>query len=133
MTNEPKTKRMTVTKSPEILAAETLIAVTTSETIQEAADKLGISRTQTHARINSYGLKEKILALKEDALSELTVGSVKAARNLVKLVDSENESVSLGASNSVLDRIGLTKQDQGNGATINFNFGSNVKKYIDQE
>lgn len=132
MTN-PSVKRTMVTKSPEILAAETLIAVTTSETIQEAADKLGISRTQTHNRIKQYGLQEKILALKEDALAELTLGGAKAARNLVSKIDSTNESVSLGASNSVLDRIGLTKQDTSNTTTIQFNINNSARKFVDAE
>lgn len=130
---EPSVKRNMVTKSPEILAAETLIAVTTSETIQEAADKLGISRTQTHNRIKQYGLQEKILALKEDAITELTLGGTKAARNLISKIDSENESVSLNASNSVLDRVGLTKQDTGSVTTIQFNINKTARKFIDHE
>lgn len=96
------------------MAAETLIAVVSSETIQEAADKLGITRQRVHDRINKYQLKDKILALKEDALMELSVGATKAARNLVKKIDSENEQVSKSASDSILDRIGLTKSDTTN-------------------
>lgn len=106
--------RNLVTKAPEILAAETLVAVTTHETIGEAAQALGISRKQVHERIVKYELKEKILALKEQALLELTVSGSKAARKLSQLIDSENETVAKSASDSVLDRIGVTKSDNGN-------------------
>lgn len=89
------------------------MAVVMSDTIQEAADKLGISRQQTHNRITTYGLKDKIAALKENAIIELQVGAEKAARKLVTLVDSQNENIARAASDSVLDRVGLTKQDTG--------------------
>jgi hypothetical protein len=109
-----KSKRMTVTKSPEILASETLIAVTTSETVDEAAEKLGISRQQVYKRIDKYELKEKIVALKENAILEISMGATKAARKLNALVDSEDNKIALGASNSVLDRVGITKGDSNN-------------------
>lgn len=126
-------KRMTVTKSPEILASETLIAVILSDTVQEAADKLGISRQMVHERINRYELKDKIKNLKEEALIELHLGTNKAARKLVKLIDSENESIAKAASVDVLDRVGLTKADSSTtpGNTIIFNQGDIVKsKYV---
>ena len=106
--------RKLVTKSPEILAAETLIAVTSSTSIQEAADILGISRKQVHERIVKYELKERILQLKENALTELTMGAPKAAQKLVKLIDSDNEQIAKTASDSVLDRVGVTKSDNQN-------------------
>lgn len=116
-----------VTNSPEILAAETLLAVTTSETMDEAAKKLGISRQQIYKRIDKYELKEKIVALRENALNELTVGSVKAARKLVTLIDSESEQIAKSASDSVLDRIGLTKGD-----TTNVNIFQGDVQFINQ-
>lgn len=113
--------RSLVTKSPEILAAETLIAVTSSDTIQQAADLLGISRKQVHERIVKYELKEKILQLKENALTELTMGAPKAARKLISLIDSDDEKVAKSASDSVLDRAGVTKSDNNStGTTFNF-------------
>ncbi len=102
-----------ITKSPEILAAETLLAVTTSDNIEQAAEKLGITRQQVHWRIKEYELKDKIVALKENALLELSTTSVKAARKIGKLIDSDDEKIALAASNSNLDRIGLTKSDTG--------------------
>ena len=109
-----KPKRNMVTKSPEILATETLIAVTTSETIREAAEKLNISQKQVFERIKKYELKDKILTLKEDALLELSTTSVKAARRIGTLIDSDDEKVALAASNSNLDRVGVTKSDNTN-------------------
>ena len=109
-----KPKRNMVTKSPEILATETLIAVTTSETIREAAEKLNISQKQVFERIKKYELKDKILTLKEDALLELSTTSVKAARRIGTLIDSDDEKVALAASNSNLDRVGVTKSDSTN-------------------
>jgi hypothetical protein len=106
--------RKLVTKSPEILATETLIAVTTSETIREAAEKLNISQKQVFERIKKYELKDKILTLKEDALLELSTTSVKAARRIGTLIDSDDEKVALAASNSNLDRVGVTKSDSTN-------------------
>lgn len=120
-------KMQNVTNSPEILAAETLLAVTTSETMDEAAKKLGISRQQIYKRIDKYELKEKIVALRENALNELTVGSVKAARKLVTLIDSESEQIAKSASDSVLDRIGLTKGD-----TTNVNIFQGDVQFINQ-
>lgn len=111
---KPSVKRHGVTKSPEVLAAETFMAVISSDTGQEAANKLGITRQQVYWRIKEYGLTEKIKAIKEDALAELHFGATKAARNLVQKIDSENEAISKSASDSVLDRIGLTKSDSTN-------------------
>ena len=125
-------KRNSVIKSPEVLASETIVAVVMSNTIQEAADKLGITRQMVHERITKYDLKDRITDLKTNALTELQVGATKAAQNLVSKIDSEDEKTSLAASNSVLDRVGLTKADTtGGGSTIIFNQGDIVKsKYI---
>jgi hypothetical protein len=133
MTKKPKTTvtRKLVTKSPEILAAETLIAVTSSDNIQGAADILGISRKQVHERIVKYELKDKILQLKENALVELTMGAPKAARKLITLVDSQDEKVAKSASDSILDRAGVTKSDQNTNNTIN-NFGQMVLEQKDK-
>lgn len=126
---------MTVTKSPEVLAGETLIAVILSDTIQEAADKLGITRQMVHERINKYELKDKIQNLREQALVELHMGTTKAARKLITLIDSEDEKVAKAASDSVLDRVGLTKPDNNSekgGNTFNFinNANFDSKKYV---
>ena len=130
MANKP-VKRMTVTKSPEILASETLLAVVMSDTVQEAATKLGISRQMVHERINRYELKDKIKNLKDEAMIELHLGTNRAARKMVQLIDSENESIAKAASAEVLDRVGLTKADTGNSNTIN-NFGQMLLQQKDR-
>lgn len=129
---KPTVKRTSVIKSPEVLASETIVAVVMSNTIQEAADKLGITRQMVHERITKYDLKDRITELKTHALTELQLGATKAAQKLVSHIDSPDEKTSLAASNSVLDRVGLTKTDtSGGGATVIFNQGDIVKsKYI---
>ena len=136
MDKKKNVKRMTVTKSPEVLASETLLAVVMSDTVQQAADKLGISRQMVHERINRYDLKDKIAALKEQAIVELHLGTTKAAQKLVGLLDSEDEKVVKAASDSILDRVGLTKADKDSDANkpnifINGNATFNAKKYVD--
>lgn len=141
MADKPKyrktVKRKTVTKSPEVLAGETLIAVLTSHNMTEAAEKLGITRQMVHERINRYDLKEKIANLKHEAMLELQMGANKAVYTLVKSLDSQNEAVAKGAADSILDRVGLTKTDnmEQKGNTYIFSNTANftVDKYRDAE
>jgi hypothetical protein len=88
---------------------ETLIALATADTVTEAAEKLGVSRTIVYERIQKYGLTEKLKNIQESALVELATGAGKAARNLISKIDSENEDISVKASTETLDRVGLTK------------------------
>lgn len=115
-------KRATVTKSPEVLAGETLIAVLTSPNMTVAGEKLGITRQMVHERINRYGLKEKIANLKQEALLELQMGAHKAVYTLTRSLDSDNEMLAKSAADSILDRVGLTKADnlEQKGNTFNF-------------
>jgi bisphosphoglycerate-dependent phosphoglycerate mutase len=125
VTDKPKSvKRMSVTKSPEVLAGETLIAVLTSDTISEAAEKLGITRQMVHVRIVKYELQDKIKNLLEEARNEMVIGSGKAARSLVKLLDSEDERTVKSAADSILDRVGLTKIDNNSTASTIYQFGN---------
>ena len=129
--SKPSVTRKLVTTSPEVLASETLFAVLSSETVQQAADMLGISRKQVHKRIQMYQLKDKIAQIKENAVTELTMGTGKAARKLVGLIDSDDEKVAKSAADSVLDRAGVTKSDTTPVNTIIFNRGDVVKsKYV---
>ena len=135
-TPKPKTvKRMTVTKSPEVLAGETLIAVLTSSNMTEAGEKLGITRQMVHERINRYDLKDKIANLKQEAMLELHLGTHKAVQTLVKSLDSKNESVAKAAADSILDRVGLTKADNNESKSanifVNGNANFNSGKYTD--
>lgn len=105
-------KRKKHSKSPEIVATETLIAILSSNSMQEAADQLNISRQAVYMRVEKYDLTDKIKQLREEALLELQLGTGKAARRLVKLVDSDNDGIAKAASDSILDRVGLTKLDK---------------------
>lgn len=114
-----------VVKAPEILAAETLIALLTNDTVQQAADSLGISRTAVYKRVQKYDLSNKLIELKGSAQAELATGAALAARNLVQKITSEDEDVSMKASTEVLDRIGLTKPTNV-GAAVQVNFNQHV-------
>ena len=115
-------KKGKVVKAPEILAAETLIALLTSDTVQDAADSLGISRTGVYKRVQKYDLANKLIELKGSAQAELAVGAAKAARNLISKIDHEDADISMKASTETLDRIGLTKPtNTGTAVQVNFN------------
>jgi len=88
---------------------ETLIALATADSVTQAAEKLGISRTVLYERIHKYGLTEKLKTIHESAIVELATGAGKAARNLISKIESENEDISIKASTETLDRVGLTK------------------------
>lgn len=114
-----------VVKAPEILAAETLIALLTNDTVEDAAKSLGIHRTAVYKRVRKYDLANKLIELKGSAQAELATGAAKAARNLISKIDSENEDTSVKASTEVLDRIGLTKPT-GAGTAVQVNFNQHV-------
>ena len=119
---DKKESKGKVVKAPEILAAETLIALLTNDTVQEAADSLGISRMGVYKRVRKYDLANKLIELKGSAQAELATGAALAARNLVQKITSEDEDVSMKASTEVLDRIGLTKPtNTGTAVQVNFN------------
>jgi len=113
---------------------DTLIALAQADTVTQAAEILGISRTVLYERIAKYGLTEKLKTIHESALVELATGAGKAARNLISKIDSENEDISIKASTETLDRIGLTKPNKSDAGTIN-NFGQMIvaksDKYAD--
>lgn len=103
-------------------ATETLIALTTSDTITEAAQKLGIARKNLYERINRYGLKEHLEEIQTSTLAELVVGSKKAAKKLIEHLDNNDANVSIKASTEILDRTGVTKSNNNtSGVNINFN------------
>lgn len=114
---------------------ETLIALATSDTVTEAAKKLGISRQVVYERIHKYNLTEKLKSIQAVATVELATGAGKAARNLINKIDHEDPNISIKASTETLDRIGLTKADTGapRGSVNIFNFGdkSKARKYVE--
>lgn len=100
---------------------ETLLALTTHETVTGAAKALGISRQSLYERIQRYGLTEKLNNIRTIAQAELYTGASKAARNLISKIDSDDENISMKATTETLDRIGLTKPDKGVAPTVQFN------------
>ena len=128
MLDMEKKKRNSVTKSKEVLASQTILAVVSSDTISEAAEKLGISRQMVHERIKRWDLKEQLAEVKDYALNELQIGASKAARNLVSKIHDEDSNISMKASTEILDRIGLTKQDAGS-AKVNVNFNQIINEH----
>lgn len=88
-------------------ANETITAMLTSQTMEEAAEKLGISRIGLFKRRERYGLDQIIEQHVETARMKLQDGSIKAAQKLVSLIDDKRYS--LEASKEVLDRVGIGK------------------------
>lgn len=124
-------KKGKVVKAPEIIAGETLIALLTHDTVEEAAKSLGIHRTAVYKRVRKYDLANKLIELKGSAQAELATGAAKAARNLIDKIDSQNEDTSMKASTEVLDRIGVVKPT-GPGTAVQVNFNQHVQEKRDQ-
>ena len=122
---DKETNKGKVVKAPEIIMAETLVALLTNDTVQDAADSLGISRTGVYKRVRRYDLANKLIELKGSAQTELAVGAAKAARNLIEKIDHEDPDISMKASTETLDRIGLTKPTNG-GTAVQVNFNQHV-------
>lgn len=100
---------------------ETLIALLTSDTRTEAAEKLGITRSSLYARIEKYEIDKHLEAVPAQALGVLRQGSLKAAENFVKKVAHSNPNVSMEASKEVLDRVGVVSQKSNNPTNVQVN------------
>lgn len=109
------------------VGTETLIALLSSETRTEAAEKLGIARKNLYERIAKYQLDKHLEVIPQQALGVLRQGSLKAAENYIKKIDHRDARVSLEASNQVLDRIGLGVKTQQTNVQIN------VSKSVDND
>ncbi len=111
-----------VTKDPELLAQETLVALITNDTVEKAAASIGISKTTIYERIHKYELMDKLKDIRERGHLELLTATAKAAENLTKKLDHENPDISLKASTEILDRVGLTKPNEKRTEANNYNF-----------
>jgi molybdenum-dependent DNA-binding transcriptional regulator ModE len=100
---------------------ETLMALATSDTLTQAAEDLGISRKSLYERIDKYNLTEKLNNIRTAAQAELYTGATKAAKNLIDKIDSPDENISLKASTETLDRAGVTKVNDQQAPSIQFN------------
>ena len=114
-----KPKKLTVKETK--VETETLLALATSDTVTQAAEKLNINRTTLYERIAKYGLTDQLKDIQNVAKMELLTGAGKAARNLVDKIDHSDPNISLKSSTEVLDRIGATKDNSGNTVNISFN------------
>lgn len=118
-------------KKPIVAAkveTETLLALATSDTVTEAAERLGIQRNTLYERIHKYGLTEKLKDIQNAAAVELLTSSTKAARKIGELVDNKDPNIALKASTENLDRIGITKPTNSGGVNINFNNIANEQR-----
>lgn len=102
---------------------ETLLAIVGSDTLTEAAEKLGINRNTLYDRMAKYNIGEQLEEIKQAAKAELIIASSKAARNITTKIDHQDPNISMKASIETLDRAGVTKpNEKRTDATIN-NFG----------
>ena len=88
-------------------AQETLVAILTSKTMTEAAEKLSIDRTTLYKRIARYNLDEFIDEIPKQALMTLKMGSVRAASELISEVEHRRVDVRQKAATEILDRVGV--------------------------
>jgi hypothetical protein len=88
----------------------TLIALITSTSVREAAEKLGISERTVFKHKKKYGLQKVIDSIPEIAFDTLKLGSARAAEVMVKKLEDRNQG--LDASKEILDRVGLGKGPQ---------------------
>lgn len=97
------------------IGTETLLAMISSKTNQEAAEKLGISYQALWARNVKYDIDKIVAQIPKQALLRLQIGSNRAADKLVEKLDDRREG--LQAATEILDRVGLTG-DKGNTVNI---------------
>lgn len=120
-------------KTPQLLdkvGTETLLALLTCHTKTEASEQLGIDRKTLYLRMEKYGLREYINRLPEQAMESLKMGSIKAVENYVRKIDHRDASISLEASNQILDRVGLGAKQQ-SGSPVNVNILNQLQ--VDKE
>jgi len=69
-----------------------------TRTLTELAENVGLKYTQTIKRVNREEFQLMLRAAQLDAIGVIKEAKIKAARRIVKLVDSENEMVALKAA-----------------------------------
>ncbi len=96
---------------------ETLVALLSSKTKTEAADKLQVHRNTVNERIERYGLDKIIMQIPQRALQTLQMGSDHAAETLVRALESRPER--LEAAKQILDRVGLSAPKEQTNIQVN--------------
>lgn len=115
-----------INESPQLDQAgtETLLALLSSKTKTEAAEKLKIDRTTLYQRIDRYGLAKHLEAIPKRALQTLQMGSELAAETMINKLSGHQ---GLEAAKEILDRVGLTGDKQQNLTQINIGADMGVK------
>lgn len=126
--SEPDLKIIKRTK----VELDTLIALAGSDTVTEAAKRLGVSRFTIYERISKYGLADQLKDIQQVAMTELVTGASKAARNLVSKIDHQDPDVSVKSSTEILDRLGMTKPTTNEGGVVNNNYGVVISQQKDK-
>jgi hypothetical protein len=92
---------------------DTVMAVLSTRTYTDAAERLGIDRTTLYLRMDKWNIKERIAKIPEKALARLELMSIDAAETLTGKLDNPRESME--AATEILDRVGISgKQAQQN-------------------
>ena len=92
------------------IEAETMLAILTTHSYHEAAQKLGLTDEGLILRRKKLGIDEKINTLPQEALQRLKIYSVKAADVFGKNLDNRQRDMTAAAE--ILDRVGVGKGPQ---------------------
>lgn len=101
-------ERQDNTEHLDKIGTETLLALLSSRTKSEAAEKLSIARSALYQRIIKYGLEKHLEAIPKQALQTLQMGSDRAAETLVHALDDRINKME--AAKEILDRVGVTNK-----------------------
>lgn len=89
-----------------------LSARVTSNTDKEAAEAIGVAPETAYKWKRTHGLESAVRYLRMDAIraAQFTLHqhTTAAARKMVELLESGNDSVALGAAKEILSRSGIT-------------------------
>ena len=109
-TNQPPIDKKEVDKFSVLdrVGQETVIALTTSHTVTEAASKLSISRQAVYDRIKKYNLQYVVDEAPKHALNNIKLASFAASHILIGELNSNRNK--LQAAESILDRAGVVSQ-----------------------
>ena len=95
-----------VSKTEEEKVAETLLAILTTNSYEEAAKKLHMTGDGLRLRRVKYGIDKRVAELPAEALDRLRMGSVRAANTFVNNLD--NPTKDMEAAKEILNRVGIT-------------------------
>lgn len=138
-----KTKKKVVVKldrtlqKEHVMITKTLTAIMTSSTMNEAAEKLKISRTAVYGRIDKYELRASIDALAQLAMDQLKMSSVKASETLAKALDDPDIGIKIDVAKDILNRVGAKVDNKAPAVALQVNtrvdYGSWGKKPVEDK